>query len=103
MGFYVIQFCGIIISQNMRNIFLCFFALFLFAPEMAGAAGRTVQKNDSNTDSARVTNSVRTTASRATTNTASRTKSTQTGAHRMRNRAMLQRAQIQTQPHRVRR
>ncbi len=75
----MIQFCGIIISQNMRNIFLCFFALFLFAPEMAGAAGRTVQKNDSNTDSARVTNSVRTTASRATTNTASRTKSTQTG------------------------
>lgn len=63
----------------MRNIFLCFFALFLFAPEMAGAAGRAVQKNDSNTDSARVTNSVRTNVSRATTNTASRTKSTQTG------------------------
>ena len=75
----MIQFCGIIISQNMRNIFLCFFALFLFAPEMAGAAGRAAQKNDSNTDSARVTNSVRTNVSRATTNTASRTKSTQTG------------------------
>ena len=56
----------------MRNVFLCFFALFLFAPEMAGAAGRSVQKNDSNTDAVRVASPVRGTASRNTTN-ASRT------------------------------